>query len=156
VKQTPISADSATGWKGQTNYPEPFASQVQGRTKKPLGHLFGLTNFGVNLTELEPGAISALLHSHSAQDEFIFVLEGNPTLIVGGKEFQLAPEDCMGFKAGSGIAHQLINRSAHSISYLEVGDRSKNDRAEFPNDDINAELSKDGSWSFSHKDGTPY
>ena len=120
------------------------------------GHLYGLTNFGVNLTELDPGAVSALLHSHSKQDEFIFVLDGNPTLVVGDKEFDLSPGDCMGFKAGSGIAHQLINRSSSAVTYLEMGDRSESDRAEYPNDDLSAELQEDGSWVFLRKDGTAY
>jgi len=156
MRNEPISAESVLTRKGQTFYPEPFAAQVQGRTKRKLGDLFGLTNFGVNLTQLDPGAVSALLHFHSTQDELIFVLEGTPTLVAGEDEFKLAPGDCMGFKAGTGVAHQLANRSAESVTYLEIGDRSPNEETEYPNDDIKAELSPDGSWIFMHKDGTPY
>src|SRR3712207_9517630 len=69
-----------------SNYPEPFASRMAGREKRPLGDLFGLTNYGVNLTRLEPGAVSALRHAHSKQDEFVYILEGHPTLITDAGE----------------------------------------------------------------------
>ena len=152
----PISSLSVTVTKGATFYPEPFARQVQGRIKKKLGDLFGLTNFGVNLTQLEPGSVSALLHYHTTQDEFIYVLEGTPTLVIDEDEFQLAPGDCMGFKAGTGIAHQLVNRSDQMVTYLEIGDRSPDDTGGYPRDDLKAELAADGSWVFTRKDGTPY
>jgi uncharacterized cupin superfamily protein len=152
----PISAESVEVQKGATFYPEPFARQVLGRIKKKLGDLFGLTNFGINLTQLEPGAVSALLHHHKTQDEFIFVLDGRPTLIEDDDEWELGPGDCMGFKAGSGKAHQLVNRSDGFVSYLEIGDRSPDDECEYPNDDIRAAFSSSGDWYFAHKDGTPY
>jgi uncharacterized cupin superfamily protein len=90
---------------GKTIYPQPYAALVEGRLKRKLGEYFGLTNFGVNLTHLAPGAISALAHHHSKQDEFIFILEGTLTLVLGKEEFVLNPGDCYGFKAGTGIAH---------------------------------------------------
>ncbi|MDJ0928087.1 MAG: cupin domain-containing protein [Gammaproteobacteria bacterium] len=150
----PISSLSVTAMKGATFYPEPFAQQVRGRVKKKLGDLFRLTNFGVNLTQLEPGSVSALLHSHTTQDEFIYVLEGTPTLVMNAEEYELAPGDCMGFKAGTGIAHQLANRSDQPVTYLEIGDRSPGDAVEYPNDDLKANLAADGSWAFTRKDGT--
>ncbi len=156
MRKQPIAAESVPARKGQTFYPEPFAAQVGGRTKRKLGDLFGLTNFGINLTRLEPGAVSALLHFHAVQDEFIFVLEGEPTLVLGEDEIHLAPGDCMGFKAGIGIAHQLVNRSGEPVTYIEVGDRTPDEKSEFPKDDIKAELSPEGSWVFTHKDGEPY
>lgn len=107
----------------RTNYPEPFASRMLGRMKRRLGEVFGLRNFGVNLTHLTPGGISALRHSHSKQDEFIYVLEGTPTLVTDDGETQLAPGWCAGFRAG-GAAHQLVNRTAREVVFLEVGDRS--------------------------------
>ena len=61
-------------------YPEPFASRMAGREKRQLGEVFGLTNFGVNLTRLAPNAVSALRHAHTRQDEFIYILQGRPTL----------------------------------------------------------------------------
>jgi uncharacterized cupin superfamily protein len=141
---------------GQTNYPEPFASQVKGRLKHKLGDYFGLTQFGVNLTHLSPGAVSALAHSHSIQDEFILILEGSATLMLAEQEFLLNPGDCYGFKAGTGIAHQLANRSQETVIYLEIGDRTPNDVVEYPNDDLKATQSINGEWRFTHKEGRPY
>ena len=110
MKQSPISAELIWSPLGKTIYPEPYASLVQGRQKRKLGEYFGLTHFGVNLTHLLPGAVSAQAHSHSKQEEFILVLFGSPTLVLGEEEFVLQPGECYGFKAGTGIAHQLINR----------------------------------------------
>ena len=156
MNSKPITAASVPAKKGQTFYPDSFAAQVQGRTKRKLGDLFDLANFGVNLTQLDPGAVSALFHRHTTQDEFIFILEGSPTLLVGDDEFLLAAGDCMGFKARGNTAHQLINRSDELVTYIEMGDRSPNDEVEYPKDDIRVDLSPDGSWIFSHKNGTHY
>ena len=96
-------------------YPEPFASRMSQRIKQPLGNLFGLTNFGVNLTRLKPGGTSALRHAHTRQDEFIYVLEGEPTLHTDEGGTRLAPGICAGFKAGTGNAHHLINETAQDV-----------------------------------------
>jgi len=136
-------------------YPEPFASQMKGREKRPLGDLFGLSNFGVNLTRLLPDACSALRHAHSKQDEFIYILQGQPVLITDAGEMQLTSGMCAGFKAGTGNGHQLINRTSEEVIYLEVGDRSAGDSAIYPDDDIQAIL-EEGKWQFTHKDGAPY
>jgi uncharacterized cupin superfamily protein len=150
-----IQADEAPLRTKPSNYPEPFASRMAGRQKRPLGDLFGLTNFGVNLTRLEPGAVSSLRHSHSLQDEFIFVLQGHPTLHTDEGHRTLAPGDCAGFKAGSGNGHRLVNESAEDVVYLEVGDRTRGDTVLYPDDDIEAE--RDGHrWRFHHKDGRLY
>jgi uncharacterized cupin superfamily protein len=138
-----------------SNYPEPFASRMVGREKRALGDLFGLTNFGVNLTRLLPGAVSALRHAHTLQDEFIYILQGNPLLITDEGETQLAPGMCAGFKAGNGNGHQLINRTSEEAIYLEVGDRSLGDTGVYPDDDLQA-LFVDEKWEFRHKDGSPY
>lgn len=150
-----ISAASASPRTKPTNYPEPFASRVGGRTKRPLGDVFGLKNFGVNLTRLVPGGESALFHRHSRQDEFIYILEGTPTLVTDTAESLLHPGDCAGFPAG-GTAHQLVNRSGADVVYLEIGDRTPGDTGEYPRDDLRAAQNPDGSWRFEHKDGTPY
>jgi uncharacterized cupin superfamily protein len=154
--QSPISAQSVPATMGQTIYPEPYASQVEGRLKRKLGDCFGLTQFGANLTHLTPGAVSALAHSHSRQDEFIYVLEGSPTLVLGKQEFLLSAGDCYGFKAGTGIAHQLVNRSQETVTYLEIGDRAAGDEVEYPDDDLKVRQSADGGWILTHKDGRPY
>ena len=156
MNQSPISAESIPAKMGQTIYPEPYAAMVKGRLKRKLGEVFGLTNFGVNLTHLSPGAMSALAHSHSKQDEFIFVLEGTPTLVLGEEEFVLNPGDCYGLKAGTGIAHQLVNRSEEVATYLEIGDRTEGDEVEYPNEDLKATQLANGTWALTHKDGRAY
>lgn len=139
-----------------SNYPEPFASRMAGREKRPLGDLFGLSNFGVNLTRLVPGADSALRHAHSTQDEFIYILEGHAVLITDQGETSLSPGMCAGMKAGTGNAHQLVNRTDRDVLYLEIGDRSAGDSVTYPDDDLKAVFGSDGTWQFVHKDGTPY
>lgn len=138
-----------------SNYPQPFASRMAGRVKRQLGDVFGLTNFGVNLTRLEPGAVSALLHRHSRQDEFVYILEGEATLVTDGETVLLTPGMCAGFPA-KGVAHQLANRGDHPVVYLEIGDRTPADEATYPADDLAAALGPDGTWRFTRKDGTPY
>jgi uncharacterized cupin superfamily protein len=138
-----------------SNYPQPFASRMSGREKRPLGDLFGLTNFGVNLTQIAPGGESALRHGHSKQDEFIYILQGSPVLITDEGETQLSPGMCAGFKAGTSNAHQLINRTCSNVIYLEVGDRTAGDEVNYPDDDLQA-IFVEGKWQFVHKDGTSY
>lgn len=150
-----IDAASAPARTKPSNYPEPFASRMNGREKRPLGDLFGLKTFGVNLTRLRPGAQSALFHRHSRQDEMIFLLEGEATLITDAGETVLGPGMCAGFPAG-GTAHHLVNRSPSDVVYLEMGDRTAGDEASYPNDDLQAALGPDGKWRYTHKDGTPY
>ncbi len=129
---------------------------MTGREKRPLGELFGLTNFGVNLTRLMPGAVSSLRHAHATQDEFIFVISGEPTLVTNAGETPLAPGMCAGFKAGNDDAHHLINNTEGVVVYLEIGDRSAGDSAFYPDDDIQAIRRQNGQPLFRHKDGTPY
>lgn len=150
-----IEAEAVPSRTKPSNYPEPFFSRMAGREKKQLGDFFGLGNFGVNLTRLEPGCVSALLHRHSKQDEFIFVLEGQPTLVMESEEVQLQPGMCAGFPA-QGAAHQLVNRSSEDVVFLEVGDRTSGDEGSYPNDDIQAMMGPEGKWIFAHKDGQPY
>jgi uncharacterized cupin superfamily protein len=138
-----------------TNYPEPFAARMSGREKRPLGDLFGLKNFGVNLTRLLPGGSSALRHAHTRQDELVYVLEGHPTLHTDDGRTPLAPGMCAGFRAGSGNAHRLVNETGEDVVYLEIGDRTPDDAASYPDDDIVA-TRVDNGWRFTHKDGTPY
>jgi uncharacterized cupin superfamily protein len=136
-------------------YPEPFASRMAGRSKRQLGEAFGLTNFGVNLTHLAPGASSALRHAHTKQDEFVYIVDGHPSLHMNAGRAQLAPGMCAGFKAGAGDAHRLVNETQYEVTYLEVGDRTAGDEASYPDDDIQAGL-VNGKWQFVHKNGEPY
>ena len=139
----------------QSNYPEPFATRMAGRIKHPLGELFGLTNFGVNLTTLLPGGVSALRHAHTRQDEFIYVISGTPTLHTDEGATRLGPGMCAGFKAGTGNAHNLANETDEVVVYLEIGDRTPGDKATYPDDDLLAVFLEE-KWMFFHKDGSPY
>ena len=138
-----------------SNYPEPFASQMAGRRKQPLGDLFGLTNFGVNLTRLLPGGVSSLRHAHTKQDEFVYVIQGHPTLHTDEGRTNLSPGMCAGFKAGTGNGHRLINETEEDVLYLEMGDRTPGDEGSYPDDDLKAQM-VDGKWKFVHKNGAPY
>jgi len=150
-----IDATEIPQQKANSLYPEPFASRMDGREKRKLGDYFGLTNFGINLTRLAPNAMSALRHSHSKQDEFIYVLQGHPTLQTDEGSMKLSPGMCAGFKAGAGIANNLINETSEEVVYLELGDRTPGDEVVYPDDDLQArEL--DGKWVFTHKNGKPY
>jgi uncharacterized cupin superfamily protein len=137
------------------HFPAAFVPLMRGRRKRILGDLFGLANFGVNLTRLGPGDQSALLHAHALQDEFIYIVAGHPTLVTSDGETQLAPGHCAGFKAGGGLAHHLVNRGSEEVLFLEVGDRTPGDSVHYPNDDVRAEY-RDGRWTWLHKDGSPY
>jgi uncharacterized cupin superfamily protein len=156
VSPKAIKAAEAPPRARSTGYPEPFAARVKGRDKRPLGDLFGLQNFGVNLTRLAAGAHSSLRHAHTKQDEFVYILEGRPTLVTNAGETQLEPGMCAGFKAGSGDAHYLQNRTQTDVLYLEIGDRTPGDGASYPDDDLQAVLGTDGKWRYLHKDGTAY
>ena len=138
-----------------SNYREPYASQMAKREKKRIGDFFGLKNFGVNLTRLAPGGRSALMHAHSKQDELIYVLKGEPTLVTESGARPLAPGMCAGFPAG-GEAHHLVNQTDKEVVYLEIGDRSAADEVNYPNDDLQTVMGQDGRWQFMRKDGTRY
>ena len=155
AKPIAINAAEAPARAKSSNYPEPFASRMAGRVKRPLGDLFGLTNFGVNLTRLAPRAVSALRHAHTRQDEFVFILQGHPILQTDQGRTQLSPGMCAGFKAGTGNGHHLINETSEDVVYLEVGDRAPGDEGSYPDDDLQA-LLVEGKWRFVHRDGSPY
>jgi uncharacterized cupin superfamily protein len=139
----------------KTIYPEPLAARVAGREKRVLGDLFGLKNFGVNLTRLAPGAMSALRHAHTKQDEFVYILQGEPTLHTDQGATQLVPGMCAGFRAGTGNAHHLVNETDSDVLYLEIGDRTAGDSATWPDDDLIL-VEIEGKRKLAHRDGTPY
>ncbi|NJD04926.1 MAG: cupin domain-containing protein [Methylococcaceae bacterium] len=148
----PASVSPRTG----STYPtEELRHRVAGRSKRAMGDALGLQNFGVNLVTLEPGAVSALRHWHTRQDEFIYVLEGELTLVTEQGEQVLAPGHCAGFPAGTADGHQLVNRSAGTTTYLEAGDRLPGDRAHYPDEDLLA-IDRPVGYGFFHKDGSPY
>ena len=155
AKPIAVLASEAPARAKHSSYPEPFASRMVGREKRALGDLFGLANFGVNLTRLAPNAASALRHAHTKQDEFIYILQGYPTLHTDEGRTQLSPGMCAGFKAGTGNGHCLINETSEEVVYLEVGDRTPEDEGSYPDDDLKA-MQIQGKWQFFRKDGTPY
>ncbi len=149
-----VDASLASTRQQASNYPEPFASQMSQRCKQPLGDGFGLSAFGVNRTTLLPGGVSALHHRHSHQDEFVYVLEGRPTLHIGTDAIVLAPGMCAGF-AANGLPHHLSNETDEPVVYLEVGNRHSADTVDYPHDDLVARKTADG-WLFTNKAGQPY
>ena len=150
-----IQGISAAARSPIMTFPEPLASLMQGRIRRPLGNPFGLTNFGVNLTSLPPGSISAPRHSHSHQDEFLYILEGTPVLVTNAGETPLRPGMCAGFKAGSGNAHHLRNSSDTTVVYLEIGDRTAGDVVTYPDDDVKIVQAPGGGMQIVRKDGSP-
>jgi len=151
-----IEAVSAPARAPMLTFPEPLASLLKGRARHPLGSQFGLTNFGVNFTCLPPGSISAPRHYHSNQDEFVYILEGTPVLVTDAGETPLRPGMCAGFKAGSGNAHHLRNRSDTTVVYLEIGDRTAGDVVTYPDDDVQIVRAPDGRPQVVRKDGSPF
>jgi uncharacterized cupin superfamily protein len=138
-----------------TGYPEPYKSRVAGRHRRRLGDAAGLKNFGVNLTRLDPGAESSMRHWHVKQDEFIYVLEGEVTLVTDAGRQKLLPGVAAGFPAGKADGHQLVNETDKPVLYLEIGDRTPEDSASYPDVDLAVRM-VDGKWVFTHKDGSPY
>lgn len=138
-----------------TGYPEPYRSRAAGRHRRRLGDAAGLKNFGVNLTRLDPGSESSMRHWHAKQDEFIYVLEGEVTLVTDAGRQRLGAGMAAGFPAGKADGHQLVNESAKPALYLEIGDRTPNDAATYSDVDMAARM-VDGKWQFTHKGGSPF
>ena len=136
-------------------YPTAFKAPIVGREKYPLGDAVGLTQFGVNLTRLKPGAASSQRHWHENEDELIFVLEGEIVLVEDAGDTLLRPGDAAGFKAGVANGHQLVNKSAREALYLEVGTRAPTERAHYPDVDLAGEKDARG-FHFTKKSGAPY
>ncbi len=137
-----------------SRYPLPFDAPCAARARQRLGDAAGLTDFGVNLLRLAPGVWSSQRHWHSAEDEFVFVVEGEVVLVTDAGEEILKPGDCAGFKAGVTDGHHLQNRSQREAVLLEIGSRkTAEDQGEYP--DIDLRFLKGGA-GYSHKDGKPY
>jgi uncharacterized cupin superfamily protein len=136
-----------------TGYPPPFDQPCLARSRQRLGNAAGLTDFGVNLLRLPPGTWSSQRHWHEAEDEFVFVVEGEVVLITDSGEEILRPGDCAGFKAGIKDGHHLQNRSSADAVLLEVGSRKPEDAGEYSDIDMRFSREDEG---FTRKDGTPY
>ena len=138
-----------------TNYPEPFASRMAGRDKRPLGDLFGLANFGVNITRLAPGAPRPCATRTPGRTSSSISSRGARRSSPTPAATALEPGMCAGFKAGTGDAHHLVNETEADVVYLEIGDRSAGDAVNYPDDDL-AVVTIEGQRRAAHKDGTPY
>ena len=136
-------------------YPGALKRVTEGREKAALGNVAGLTQFGVNLTRLKPGAGSALRHWHEQEDEFVYVLEGEIVLIEDGGETLLKPGDCAGFKAGAHNGHYLVNKTQVDAVYLEIGTRAATERCHYPEVALVMERDAKGM-RFLHRSGEPY
>ena len=147
-----IDITSVPARKG-VGYPAEFRALTADRLRQKLGDAGGLTDFGVNLTSLPPGNWSSQRHWHSEEDEFVYILAGELVLIEDAGETLLRAGDCAAFKKNSGNGHHMINRSATTALYLEIGSRSPTDLITCSDVDM---MSSSTDGLFRHKDGKPY
>ncbi len=139
-----------------TNYPGGLGAPCNTREKRTLGDQFGLTQFGVNLTILPPGVWSSLRHWHEREDELVYIIEGEATLVDDSGEYTLSAGMSAGFKAGVENGHHLVNRSTKPVTYIEVGTRALEDNVTYPGIDLRTIKRNGGPWQGQHRDGTPY
>jgi uncharacterized cupin superfamily protein len=136
-------------------YPEEFAKVVAGRERQRIGDAAGLTQFGVNVCRLKPGAASSLRHWHREEDELVYVLEGEVVLVEDGGETILKEGDAAGFKANAPNGHCLVNRGSRDTVFLEIGTRAPAERSTYA--DVDLVLERDSSGRrFLRKSGEPY
>lgn len=141
--------------KTGSTYPDPYAAMVQGRSSLRLGEAAGLTQFGVNLVRLEPGAMSSLRHWHLAEDEFVMVLSGECVMVQDEGETPMRPGDCAGFPAGSTNGHHFLNRSDQLATFLVVGAKAPREVATYSDVDLRLEL-EGGRTRFTYQDGSDW
>ncbi len=139
-------------------YPEQFRLDVSRITARRLGDAFGLKNFGINMVTLQPGGVSAQRHWHAAQDEFVYLLEGELVLRTDAGETTMRAGDCVGFRANVADGHCLENRGSAPATYLAVGDRAAPEKVEYSDVDLLLEVGPEvpRGFRFTRKDGTPY
>jgi uncharacterized cupin superfamily protein len=151
MKKIDVSAAQVVLGSG---YPAPYDEPCRQRHRVRLGDAAGLSQFGVNLLRLPPGVWSSQRHWHSAEDEFVYVLEGEVVLVGDAGEEVLRAGDCAGFKAGDTDGHHLLNRTGAEAVLLEIGARDpQHDAVDYPDIDL---MIRAGARAFLHKDGTPY
>ena len=146
---------SAVPVKSGSIYPEPYAAQMQGRSSLRLGQAGGLTQFGVNLVILAPGARSSLRHWHRSEDEFVMVTQGECVLVQDAGETLMRAGDCAAFPAGDPDGHCLVNRSAAEARFLVAGSRAASEVVEYSDVDLVLHQ-QSGSARFTYRDGTPW
>jgi uncharacterized cupin superfamily protein len=137
-----------------TIYPAPYDAEVAGRSSKRLGEAGGLTQFGVNLVMLAPGAKSSMRHWHEAEDEFIMVTEGTCTMVTNDGPVDLVPGDCVAFPANTPDAHHFINRTARPAAFLVIGSKAAREVGHYPDQGLKVVM-EGGKATFLHEDGRP-
>lgn len=152
---TPAMDPACVASRTGSSYPKEYREQVESRTKRALGDALGLTRYGVNLVELAPGTWSSQRHWHSAEDEFVYVVSGEITLITDAGRQVLGAGMVAGFPAGKADGHHLVNASDETAVYLEIGDRSDDDEVRYPDIDMVLTRGSEGG-AFRHNDGRPY
>jgi uncharacterized cupin superfamily protein len=156
TKSTATVVDPATiPARTGSGYPGSYRDPVMAREKRALGDAVGLTHFGVNLVRLPPGTASSQRHWHTAEDEFVYILEGEVELVTDAGPQRLSAGMVAGFPAGRANGHQLVNRSERDVVYIEIGDRRPDDEVLYPDIDLRL-IPRDGRRIFAHKDGTPW
>ena len=136
-------------------YPEPYASQMAGRSTRLLGDMAGLTQFGANIVTLAPGAVSSLRHWHLREDEFAVVLDGVLTLVEDGGDTEMHPGDCAAWKAGVANGHRFVNRSDATARFLVVGTAVAEDVCTYVDVDMKVEITGAGD-RFTYHDGSDW
>ena len=134
-------------------YPEPYAEMMAGRSSLRLGEAGGLTQFGVNLVSLKPGALSSLRHWHLHEDEFVMVTQGECVMVQDGGETLMQVGDCPAFPAGMADGHHFINRSPQVAKFLVIGTKAKAEVATYSDVDLQVHIA-DGQARFTYRDGT--
>jgi uncharacterized cupin superfamily protein len=155
-KETRVFAPAQISESNASGYPEPFREAQRTRFNRRLGDHAGLKNFGVNMVRVVPGGQSSARHSHSHQDEFVYVLEGEFVLVTDSGRQTVRPGTCIGFPAGSADGHHFLNETSRDAVFLVVGDRTAGDEVKYSDIDLALKFGPDGTRSFFHKDGTPY
>jgi uncharacterized cupin superfamily protein len=145
-----LNADS------DTHLPSGLVTNIGTSEWRALGEPFGLSQFGVNLETLAPGGQSSLKHWHTDNDEFVYVLDGELVLSTSLGECLISRGMCIGFKAGVANAHHLLNRTEATATFLVIGARNANDKAIYPDDDLQWLVAADGAKRAARKDGTFY
>src|SRR5690348_7375092 len=139
-----------------SSYPEPFREGQRKRYTRRLGDHAGLKNYGVNLVRVLPGGQSSARHTHSKQDEFVYVVEGEFVLVTDAGRETVGPGTCIGFPAGTGDGHHFLNLTQKDAIFLVIGDRTAGDDVTYPDIDLELKAGPDGVRGFRRKDGTPY
>ncbi|MEQ8354670.1 MAG: cupin domain-containing protein [Kiloniellaceae bacterium] len=148
----PATLEPRTG----SSYPEAWRHSAGAREKRKVGDALGLTAYGVNLVRLPPGGLSSQRHWHSHEDELVYILEGELTLVTDAGAQTLTPGMAAGFPAGKANGHHMINNSQDWAVYLEVGNRSDEDEAHYPDIDLHYTSASSGARRFTRKNGEPY